>query len=155
MDVALEITDLCNELKEILSDFSDPQVESYRQIVFPQKKVNTDYLLKLIIKLSDERSIENFIQCHNPNYEPKKTDLEAICDEIRDLLISKNTAYGNSAFEPVMNHSELGVRERLAVRMDDKISRMVRGTEKERVPEDTLLDYIGYAILDMIASKHY
>ena len=69
-------------------------------------------------------------------------------DEIRNLLLEKNRAYGNSALDPVRILSKASPDEQLLVRMDDKLSRIVRGKEEG---EDVVLDLIGYAVLYAIS----
>ena len=70
--------------------------------------------------------------------------ITAVCDEIKDLLIMKNKAYGNSAADPVRIFSRVDAIEQINVRIDDKLSRIARG---EQAGEDTELDLIGYLIL--------
>lgn len=66
------------------------------------------------------------------------------------LLLKKNTAYGNSALEPISVFSHgLSAAARMAVRMDDKISRLARGLADG---EDPLMDLAGYIVLHRIAS---
>jgi len=77
--------------------------------------------------------------------------LAAKCDELKDLLLRKNQAYGNSAMEPVRIFSTADPVEQLKVRLDDKLSRLSKGVNTERVPEDTLMDICGYLILLMVA----
>ena len=67
------------------------------------------------------------------------------CDEIKELLLKKNEAYGNSAADPVKIFSKVGALEQINIRIDDKLSRMKRGTEFQG--DDTELDLIGYLIL--------
>jgi hypothetical protein len=67
-------------------------------------------------------------------------------DEIRDLLISKNLKYGNSALEPLGVFSQLSAKEGLLVRIDDKLKRIKNGSF-ERDDEDVVNDLIGYLIL--------
>jgi hypothetical protein len=67
-------------------------------------------------------------------------------DEIRDLLISKNLKYGNSALEPLGLFSQLSAKEGLLVRIDDKLKRIKNGS-LERDDEDVVNDLIGYLIL--------
>ena len=64
--------------------------------------------------------------------------------EIRDLLLMKNNAYGNSVADPVRIFSKADVLEQINVRIDDKISRLVRGLD---AGEDVELDLIGYLVL--------
>ena len=78
----------------------------------------------------------------------------AIRDELSalgDLLIEKNKAYGNSALDPVRVFSKATPEEQLLVRIDDKLSRLQRGSEY--ADEDTVTDLIGYLILLKIARK--
>lgn len=67
-------------------------------------------------------------------------------DEIRDLLISKNLKYGNSALEPLGVFSQLSAKEGLLVRIDDKLKRIKNGS-LERDDEDVINDLIGYLVL--------
>jgi hypothetical protein len=71
-------------------------------------------------------------------------------DEIFEMLVSKNKAYGNSALEPIRAHSKSDPIEQLNVRMDDKLSRLVRG---EAAGEDASMDYVGYYFLKKVAEK--
>lgn len=73
------------------------------------------------------------------------------CEQIKHLLIAKNKAYGNSALDPLRIFSRADTIEQLNVRIDDKISRLMRGKDTENVPEDTEMDLIGYLILRAIA----
>lgn len=74
-----------------------------------------------------------------------------ITDQIARLLIAKNKAYGDSALNPIRVFSKSDRIEQLNVRIDDKISRIQRGTDFE--DEDTERDLIGYLILKLIAKE--
>ena len=76
--------------------------------------------------------------------------VEAECRAIYDLLTTKNKAYGNSALEPLRIFSKADPVEQLKVRIDDKLSRLMRGSE---AGEDTTRDLIGYLILLRIAQR--
>jgi len=67
---------------------------------------------------------------------------------VRELLISKNRIYGDSALNPVRVFSKADAAEQLRVRIDDKLSRLTRGTN---AGEDTIADLIGYLVLLRIA----
>ena len=67
------------------------------------------------------------------------------CNSIRELLLRKNKAYGNSALEPVRVFSKATPTEQILVRIDDKLSRLQRGNPEDN--EDTVQDLIGYLIL--------
>jgi len=75
------------------------------------------------------------------------------CNEIRDLLISKNKAYGDSALEPDNIFSKLDNAQAICARIDDKLSR-IKNVGLEDKTEDTLDDLIGYLILLKIARSN-
>ncbi len=72
------------------------------------------------------------------------------CTALRDLLIAKNQAYGNSALDPVRVFSRASPEEQILVRIDDKISRLKRGSA---AGEDVIQDLLGYLILLRIARR--
>jgi len=73
------------------------------------------------------------------------------CLELAEMLINKNRSYGNSALEPVRIFSKADPKEQLYVRVDDKLSRLMKGTE---YPGDNDIDdLIGYLILLKIAKS--
>jgi hypothetical protein len=71
--------------------------------------------------------------------------------EIRELLISKNIKYGNSALEPIGIFSKLDPTEGLLIRIDDKLKRIKNGS-LEKDDEDVINDLIGYLVLLKIQS---
>lgn len=76
--------------------------------------------------------------------------IEQETNAIRDLLIEKNAAYGNSALDPVRIFSRADTIEQIKVRIDDKLSRLARG---QQVDEDVVLDLLGYLILLRVAQR--
>ena len=78
-------------------------------------------------------------------------DLDQVLYEIRDLLIEKNSKYGDSALNPVRIFSKANSSEQIKVRIDDKLSRLARGIGDE--DEDILKDTIGYLIMLRIANN--
>lgn len=64
---------------------------------------------------------------------------------LENLLVEKNKSYGNSALDPVRAFSKVSTQEQIRVRIDDKLSRLIRG--KEFNDEDTVNDLIGYLVL--------
>ena len=74
------------------------------------------------------------------------------CNEIRDLLVSKNQAYGDSAIEPDNIFSKLDNAQAICARIDDKLSR-IKNNGLDDATEDTLDDLIGYLILLKIARE--
>lgn len=75
-------------------------------------------------------------------------DLDLVLDKVRSLLRQKNAAYGDSALNPVRILSKASADEQIRVRIDDKLSRLARGTESG---EDVLNDLLGYLVLLEIA----
>jgi len=71
------------------------------------------------------------------------------CNEIKNMLITKNRKYGNSVMEPVRIFSKADNIEQICVRIDDKLARIQSGQTDD--DEDTLNDLIGYLILLKIA----
>ncbi|ALJ19505.1 hypothetical protein AOA12_06125 [Microbacterium sp. No. 7] len=65
------------------------------------------------------------------------------------MLIEKNAAYGDSALDPVRIFSKAPADEQIRVRIDDKLSRLARGSEYPG--DDTVMDLIGYLVLLIIA----
>ena len=72
----------------------------------------------------------------------------AILDDIHEMLLEKNKAYGNSALNPVRIFSKASASEQIRVRIDDKLSRVARGSN---AGEDVVRDLIGYLVLLRIA----
>jgi hypothetical protein len=79
-------------------------------------------------------------------------DYEALirqaCDEMADKLIGKNRAYGNSAMEPVRIFSKANPLEQINVRLDDKLSRIMKGKAYEG--DDNEMDLEGYMVLKRV-----
>lgn len=80
-----------------------------------------------------------------------KEAVEDVVREVAKMLIDKNTAYGNSALEPIRIFSKSSSIEQLHVRIDDKLSRLAKGSEYPG--DDTILDLIGYLIILLIAKR--
>lgn len=74
-----------------------------------------------------------------------------ITNDIAELLIEKNESYGNSALEPINCFYKGDAGTSIRVRIDDKLSRIMRG--KEFQGEDTIKDLIGYLILLIISNN--
>ena len=72
--------------------------------------------------------------------------IRMVCNDVAEFLVEKNRSYGNSVLEPIKGFSRADAKERMNVRLDDKLSRIIRGHEYPG--DDTKLDIIGYLILD-------
>lgn len=77
--------------------------------------------------------------------------IAVVVDQIKEMLIAKNRAYGDSALDPVRVFSKNNAIEQLYVRIDDKLSRIKRGHEYPG--DDTISDLIGYLVLLLIAKE--
>lgn len=87
---------------------------------------------------------------------PKGETLKEIAEvgtALTCLLLYKNMRYGDSALAPVEVFTKgLSPRQRLAVRMDDKINRIARGLGSNgNDGEHPGIDLAGYLVLDIIA----
>lgn len=82
------------------------------------------------------------------------------CDALKELLVSKNRLYGNSALEPSMVLAQSDVLEQIAVRCDDKLKRIrnmggLGAVLRSGSPdaEDTVQDLLGYLVLARVAAR--
>ena len=84
-----------------------------------------------------------------------RADLRKVLSEIETGLIEKNDAYGDSALNPVRCFArDLDTEAQIRVRMDDKLSRIMRGELKigsDVAAEDVMRDLLGYLVLYRIA----
>jgi len=71
--------------------------------------------------------------------------IKEAADEVVDMLLRKNLAYGDSALNPLRIFSKADAGAGLRVRIDDKLSRIRNQGFDDS--EDTLQDLIGYLIL--------
>ena len=77
-----------------------------------------------------------------------KRDLGLVLDEIETLLLEKNRSYGDSVLNPVRIFSKANAAEQVNVRIDDKLSRIMRGGKYPG--DDDELDLIGYLLFRRI-----
>jgi hypothetical protein len=94
---------------------------------------------RLKIEINSQRKFDNM--------------LVKILEEIGNLLIQKNIKYGDSALNPVRIFSKAEPQEQIKVRIDDKISRLVRGDALHE-DEDVVMDLIGYFIILQMCNKY-
>ena len=78
-------------------------------------------------------------------------ELTEIMSSIKQLLMRKNSQYGDSIFNPVRVFSRGDPIEQIRVRIDDKISRM--NSSPHEYIEDTVTDLIGYLIMYQMAMR--
>jgi hypothetical protein len=93
--------------------------------------------------VSIERLLERAALCPNG----KKIVDE--CIALAEMLVEKNIAYGDSALSPLrLFAKDIDAKAQILVRLDDKLSRLARGSA---AGEDVILDLLGYLILYRIA----
>lgn len=90
------------------------------------------------------------MQKANILHDRRAPDIIRVCDEIKEMLLAKNEAYGNSALNPLRLFSQADQVEQIRVRIDDKLSR-IRHRGIIVGDEDVLGDLIGYLVLFKIA----
>lgn len=81
-----------------------------------------------------------------------ETKVKKVCNDIANLLIEKNKSYGNSALEPINCFYKGDATTAIKVRIDDKLSRLMRGSEYKN--EDTIFDLTCYLVLLRIAQEN-
>ena len=76
--------------------------------------------------------------------------ISEIIEKLEDLVLSKNTTYGDSLQNPVRVFSKSSSVESICGRIDDKLSRIQAvGVNDETI--DTIYDLMGYYIHLLIA----
>ena len=85
-----------------------------------------------------------------PNLLEMEDAIKQVTDEIREMLLAKNKAYGNSTADPLRIFSKVNSVEQINVRMDDKLSRIARGSA---AGEDAEWDLMGYLVLKRAVLK--
>lgn len=79
--------------------------------------------------------------------------IKSKCKAIEELLLSKNSKYGDSALEPLNIFSSANAVTGIKVRIDDKLKR-IKNAGLVDATEDTLQDLAGYLILLLIAKDN-
>lgn len=78
-------------------------------------------------------------------------EIKRVCDEVAAMLLQKNESYGDSIVNPVRIFSKASSEEQINVRLDDKLSRVMRGSE---FPGDNDVDdLIGYLIMKKVEKR--
>lgn len=81
---------------------------------------------------------------------PTQRAIAAECDAVKATLLQKNENYGDSLTNPVRVFSKASPVEQVLVRLDDKLSRIIRGNN---AGEDVEADLLGYLIMLRVARK--
>jgi hypothetical protein len=83
-----------------------------------------------------------------------QSEIRRVCDELCELLVQKNRAYGDSALTPMRVFSRADSVEQIKVRIDDKLSRLSRGHAlPDESLDDTISDLMGYLVLLRVAVR--
>lgn len=166
-------------LKELLATWNIEDIDGFRSGVRERIKVLTEKKnmasinrVRLKAERKEKMAMRVIEKLDNPleedrdidetNFEvvteEKLTEFDkgviAVLDEIKTMLMAKNRKYGNSATNPVRAFSKADPREQIKVRIDDKISRLVRSVNKEE-DEDVCVDLIGYLTILTALNKGY
>ncbi len=72
-----------------------------------------------------------------------------ITNAMQDLLLYKNEKYGNSALEPLNLFHKGSAENSIAIRLDDKLSRIKNSNEGLRTND--ICDIIGYLVLLLVS----
>lgn len=80
----------------------------------------------------------------------RRDQIVAATNKVRQLLLEKNDAYGDSALCPLNIFSSASAEYGIRQRIDDKLKR-IKNAGLNDDTEDTLLDLAGYLILLIIA----
>jgi len=78
--------------------------------------------------------------------------IRRVADSVRDLLIEKNVAYGDSALGGAQVFSQVPATVALSARIDDKLGR-IKTSGINDTTEDTVHDLCGYLVLLLIAME--
>ncbi|MBQ3349179.1 MAG: DUF1599 domain-containing protein [Thermoguttaceae bacterium] len=78
--------------------------------------------------------------------------IEDVFENLHDLIIRKNTDYGNSAFDPPVLNPNATAENAILTRLSDKFSRLRHILQKgalvaDETVEDTIKDIAGYCVL--------
>lgn len=105
---------------------------------------------KLKEDLAEIDDYESQIDFYKNRFEKSSFEYKVheVLTHVADMLVAKNKSYGNSALEPLRCFSKASSKEAILVRIDDKLSRIMRGQD---IGEDTVMDLIGYLVLLRLA----
>jgi hypothetical protein len=82
---------------------------------------------------------------------PLIRDAVLFLSEVAGTLLRKNRAYGDSIGDPLMMFSQATTEERLRSRIDDKLSRIIRGDGSG--DENDMGDLVGYLAMLYAAKR--
>ena len=88
----------------------------------------------------------------NDSTENTQDKITRVANGVRDLLIRKNIAYGDSALGGAQVFSQVPATVALSARIDDKLGRIKTSGITDET-EDTVQDLCGYLVLLLIAME--
>jgi len=107
-----------------------------------------------MLKAKKEATTKVIVHSANvDNLSDTQKNIERECDDIKEFLIRKNEAYGDSAITPIRIFSQSDAQEQIKVRIDDKLNRLMQGKNTLETDEDVIKDLIGYLVLLLIQMK--
>jgi hypothetical protein len=83
---------------------------------------------------------------------PNNAQISKECDALKELLLKKNSQYGDALSHPVLIFSDLTPEQRVRVMIDSKLTRLCNIGDFDN--EDTITDLIGYLILLKIIKRN-
>ena len=96
---------------------------------------------------------EIFVESEEPSESLVLTQMkiESTCNDIKNMLLEKNRAYGNSSLDPA-SIFDIPQEAKIQARIEDKLSRLrnidIHANREAYI--DTIKDLIGYLILYLI-----
>jgi hypothetical protein len=133
-------------LKDLLSIWDVEDIDGFR--VGVNKKIEDTVMRKTKKQLVETKESSKELKAQ----EKFRSEVHSILMEIEDMLVEKNKLYGDSVLDPIRVCSKADAEEQIRVRMDDKLSRMVRG-DKSLDSEDVSRDFVGYWIIAQVAKR--
>lgn len=78
-----------------------------------------------------------------------------VFDEVKQMVVAKNQAYGDSVFAPLRVFYRGGANpaDLIRIRMDDKISRLIQGNDGIENDEDVIKDLMGYCAILLVTMR--
>lgn len=110
--------------------------------------------LKRKVDMAKTTKADNFQPATNEQLTDFDKGVIKQLDDIKEMLMKKNRKYGNSATNPIRAFSNADPVEQIKVRIDDKISRLVRSTSNND-DEDVVKDLTGYLVILAALQKGY
>ncbi len=124
------------------------KMKSIKQQLLDAKLFGSDKIeIQRLQQLLDEEEAYRVDEKSDSEFQIKE-----VTNQLQELLIKKNRAYGNSALEPLNIFSHQNAVDSLCARLDDKLSRIKNKGLNDKT-EDTLFDLAGYLILLIIAKN--